>query len=518
MATEEMNAGEIPAEETAAEDEAAMEAAKAAEKAEKEAAKAAAKAEKEAAKAAAKVEAEAARAARAEERAAKREERKATKQAAAEERSEQKAAKQAEREAAAAQKKADQEAAAREKSEKAADQEAAAAEEAESPAVSSPASVAPAADADSATSDAEERPSVLPAKLSKEKRPKKAKKVKPSSAKGIRRAIRPIRSRTQQTTARLIWAVFGMALVIVAIVGFWLVISNQEDSTEVEVLVAAANLTEGEFIGYDDISFATIDIQDGTLAYLPSSNRDSLVGRVILRDVAQDTNLSLDMFGSSNIEEEVLQESEIVFELEFPSEVTLDEEGVSAGDRVVILVGNAESPSRLAFEVVDVETSTENSISLEGSLDYRYWWQQQLAQYENQEGIVFEITRVPDPSVPQLCWRERYRQIYQIQPLPRSDYEQLIEELSCPEYFLESGAGAPIPTTEPITDGTTEPGADGTTPSESVAERLERDRYIADRRVPDEINNPVATDGGDGGLGGLEDLGIDFSGIGFPEE
>ena len=506
MTTEDMNAGEIPEEGTAAEDEAAMEAAKAAEKAEKEAAKAAAKSE-----------AEAAKAARAEERAAKREERKATKQAAAEERSEQKAAKQAEREAAAAQKKADQEAAAREKSEKAAAQEAAAAE-AESPAVSPPASVAPAADADSATSDAEERPSVLPAKLSKEKRPKKAKKVKPSSAKGIRRAIRPIRSRTQQTTARLIWAVFGMALVIVAIVGFWLVISNQEDSTEVEVLVAAANLTEGEFIGYDDISFATIDIQDGTLAYLPSSNRDSLVGRVILRDVAQDTNLSLDMFGSSNIEEEVLQESEIVFELEFPSEVTLDEAGVSAGDRVVILVGNAESPSRLAFEVVDVETSTENSISLEGSLDYRYWWQQQLAQYENQEGIVFEITRVPDPSVPQLCWRERYRQIYQIQPLSRSDYEQLIEELSCPEYFRQSGAGAPIPTTEPITDGTTEPGADGTTPSESVAERLERDRYIADRLVPDEINNPVATDGGDGGLGGLEDLGIDLSGIGFPEE
>ena len=503
MTTEDMNAGEIPEEGTAAEDEAAMEAAKAAEKAEKEAAKAAAKAE-----------AEAAKAARAEERAAKREERKATKQAAAEERSEQKAAKQAEREAAAAQKKADQEAAAREKSEKAAAQEAAAAEEAESP----PASVAPEADADSATSDAEERPSVLPAKLSKEKRPKKAKKVKPSSAKGIRRAIRPIRSRTQQTTARLIWAVFGMALVIVAIVGFWLVISNQEDSTEVEVLVAAANLTEGEFIGYDDISFATIDIQDGTLAYLPSSNRDSLVGRVILRDVAQDTNLSLDMFGSSNIEEEVLQESEIVFELEFPSEVTLDEEGVSAGDRVVILVGNAESPSRLAFEVVDVETSTENSISLEGSLDYRYWWQQQLAQYENQEGIVFEITRVPDPSVPQLCWRERYRQIYQIQPLPRSDYEQLIEELSCPEYFLESGAGAPIPTPETETDDTTEPGADGTTPSESVADRLERDRYIADRLVPDEINNPVATDGGDGGLGGLEDLGIDLSGIGFPEE
>ena len=507
MTTEDMNAGEIPEEGTAAEDEAAMEAAKAAEKAEKEAAKAAAKAE-----------AEAAKAARAEERAAKREERKATKQAAAEERSEQKAAKQAEREAAAAQKKADQEAAAREKSEKAAAQEAAAAEEAESPAVSPPASVAPAADADSATSDAEERPSVLPAKLSKEKRPKKAKKVKPSSAKGIRRAIRPIRSRTQQTNARLIWAVFGMALVIVAIVGFWLVISNQEDSTEVEVLVAAADLTEGNFVGYEDISMATIDIQDGSLAYLPSSNLDSLVGRVILRNVAQNTNLSLDMFGSSIIDDESSQGSEVVFELEFPSEATLDPIGINPGDRVVILIGQAELPERFAFEVVDVEAATENTISLEGSLDYQYWWEQQLDQYKAQEGVVFEIDRVPDQSVPQLCWRERYRQIYQVEALPRDEYVQLVDDLGCPDYFRQSGAGAPIPTPEPDPDDTTDPETDGTTPSESVADRLENKRYTEDRLVPDEINNPVETGGGGGGEGDLGDIFGDDGFPGFPEE
>ena len=500
MATAEMNEGEIPAEETAAEDEAAMEAAKAAEKAEKEAAKAAAKAEVEAARAAAKAEAEAAKAARAEERAAKREERKAAKQAAADERSEQKAAKQAEREAAAAQKKADQEAAAQEKSEKAVSQEAAGEEEAASPS----ASVAQEASEG-------DQPSVLPAKLSKEKKPRKTKKVKPSSTKSVRRAIRPIRSRTQQTTARLIWAVFGMALVIVAIVGFWLVLSNQEDSTEVEVLVAAADLTEGNFVVYEDISTATIDIQDGSLAYLPSSNLDSLVGRVILRDVAQNTNLSLDMFGSSVIDEEFSQDSEIVFELSFPGEATLDPGGVNPGDRVVILIGQAELPGRFAFEVVDVEAVTENTISLEGSIDYGYWWEQQLARYENQEGVVFEVDRVPDQTVPQLCWRERYRQIYQIQPLPRSDYEQLIRELECPEYFLESGPGG-----TDISDTETE--TEGTTPADSVADRLESDRYIADRLVPDEINNPVATDGGDGGLEGLEDLGIDFSGIGFPEE
>ena len=528
MTTEDMNAGEIPEEGTAAEDEAAMEAAKAAEKAEKEAAKAAAKAEKEAAKAAAKVEAEAARAARAEERSAQREEKKVARQAAAEERSEQKAAKQAEREAAAAQKKADQEAAAQEKpekpekrskSKKAAAQEAAAAEEAESPAVSPPASVAPEADAGSATSEAEEeRPSVLPAKLSKEKRPKKAKKVKPSSTKGIRRAIRPIRSRTQQTTARLIWAVFGMALVIVAIVGFWLVISNQEDSTEVEVLVAAADLTEGNFVGYEDISMATIDIQDGSLAYLPSSNLDSLVGRVILRNVAQNTNLSLDMFGSSIIDDESSQGSEVVFELEFPSEATLDPIGINPGDRVVILIGQAELPKRFAFEVVDVEAATENTISLEGSLDYQYWWEQQLDQYKAQEGVVFEINRVPDQSVPQLCWRERYRQIYQVEALPRDEYVQLMDDLDCPEYFLESGAGAPIPTPEPDPDDTTDPETEGTTPSESVADRLENERYIEDRIVPDEINNPVETGGGGGGEGGLGDIFGDDGFPGFPEE
>ena len=464
MTNEEMNAEKTPSEGTRAEKKAAIDAAKAAERAEKEAARAAAKAE-----------AEAARAAKDEERAAQKEQKKAAKQAEA------------------AQKKA---------AKKAPAQEVAAPQEADAPeSVMHEAGDGHAAD-DHPGSDHAEEADALPAKLGKEKKPRKAKKVKPSSAKSVRRAIRPIRSRSQQTTARLIWAVFGMALVIVAIVGFWLVISNQEDSTEVEVLVAAANLAEGEFIEYDDISSATIDIQDGTLAYLPSSNLDSLVGRVILRDVAQDTNLSLDMFGSSNIEEEVLQESEIVFELEFPSEVTLDEEGVSAGDRVVILIGNAESSGRLAFEVVDVEASTEGSISLEGSLDYQYWWQQQLERYENQEGIVFEIDRVPDPSVAQLCWRERYRQIYQIQALPRSEYAQLIEELGCPEYFLESGAGAPIPTTQPSTEGTT--------PAESVADRLERDRYIADRLVPDEINNPVDTGGGAGGDDLFGDLGIEF--------
>ena len=313
---------------------------------------------------------------------------------------------------------------------------------------------------------------------------------------------------------------FGMALVIVAIVGFWLVLSNQEDdSTEVEVLVAAVDLTEGNLVGYEDISIATIDIQDGSLAYLPSSNLDSLVDRVILRNVAQNTNLSLDMFGSSIIDEESSQGSEVVFELEFPSEATLDPIGINPGDRVVILIGQAELPERFAFEVVDVEAATESTISLEGSLDYQYWWEQQLGQYEGQEGVVFEINRVPDQSVPQLCWRERYRQIYQIGQLTtRSDYEQLIEELGCPEYFLESGAGAPIPTPDPETDGTTDPETDGTTPADSVADRLESDRYTADRLVPDEINNPVETGGGGGDLGDLGDLGIDFSGIGFPEE
>ena len=502
MTNEEINAGQTPPGGRRAEDRAAMEAAKAAEKAEKEAARAAARAE-----------AEAARSARAEERAVRKEQRNAAREVAAAERTEQKTAKRAEREAAAAQKKAAKEASAQEV---VAGAPASVMHEADAdPAVADPA-IAGHASFDQASADPAgadhvqaEEPVALPAKLSKEKKPRKSKKVKLSSAKSVRRAIRPIRSRSQQTTARLIWAVFGMALVIVAIVGFWLVLSNQEDSTEVEVLVAAANLTEGNFLEYDDISFATIDIQDGTLAYLPSSNRDSLVGRVILRDVAQDTNLSLDMFGNSNIEDDVFQESEIVFDLEFPGQVTLDENGISAGDRVVILIGQAQSPGRLAFEVVDVETSAESTISLEGSLDYQYWWQQQLAQYENQEGIVFEILRVPDPSVAQLCWRERYRQIYQIQALPRSDYEQLIDELECPQYFKESGSGGTFVPTTAI-------GEDEAPAAGSVAGRLESDRYTADRLVPDEINNPVASGGGGGGGSDpLGDLGIAFPS--FPE-
>lgn len=497
MTNEEINAGQTPPGERRAEDKAAMKAAKAAERAEKEAARSAARAE-----------AEAARAARAEERAARKGQRNAAKQVAVSERAEQKTAKRAEREAVAAQRKAAKGASAQEV---AAGQEtgepASVMHEAADAAVADHAETGQAETAHADSDHAEtEEPTALPAKLSKEKKPRKSKKVKLSSAKSVRRAIRPIRSRSQQTTARLIWAVFGMALVIVAIVGFWLVLSNQEDSTEVEVLVAAANLTEGNFLEYDDISFATIDIQDGTLAYLPSSNRDSLVGRVILRDVAQDTNLSLDMFGYSNIEDDVFQESEIVFDLEFPGEVILDEDGINAGDRVVILIGQAQSPGRLAFEVVDVETSAESTISLEGSLDYQYWWQQQLARYENQEGIVFEILRVPDPSVAQLCWRERYRQIYQIQALSRSDYEQLIDELECPQYFKESGAGAAFAPAPAI-------GEDEAPAAGSVAGRLESDRYTADRLVPDEINNPVASGGGGGGGSDpLEDLGIG----GFP--
>ena len=507
MTNEEINAGQTPPGERRAEDKAAMKAAKAAERAEKEAARSAARAE-----------AEAARAARAEERAARKGQRNAAKQVAVSERAEQKTAKRAEREAVAAQRKAAKEASAQEVVAEGAP--ASVMHEAADPAVADHAETGHAetahADFDHASADhagadhAEtEEPTALPAKLSKEKKPRKSKKVKLSSAKSVRRAIRPIRSRSQQTTARLIWAVFGMALVIVAIVGFWLVLSNQEDSTEVEVLVAAANLTEGNFLEYDDISFATIDIQDGTLAYLPSSNRDSLVGRVILRDVAQDTNLSLDMFGYSNIEDDVFQESEIVFDLEFPGEVILDEDGINAGDRVVILIGQAQSPGRLAFEVVDVETSAESTISLEGSLDYQYWWQQQLARYENQEGIVFEILRVPDPSVAQLCWRERYRQIYQIQALSRSDYEQLIDELECPQYFKESGAGTAFAPAPAI-------GEDEAPAAGSVAGRLESDRYTADRLVPDEINNPVASGGGGGGGSDpLGDLGIAFPS--FPE-
>ena len=489
-------------------------------------------------------EAEAARAARAEEKALARAARKADREKALAEKAEQRAIRKSEREVVTAQKKAERDAAkevaAQEKAERDAAKEVAAQEKAEKEAALKAAEakkakatekeeVAAKEGAVSASSAGEadaketgtgfvsapsEPSSSLPAKVVKEKKPKKAKSIKSSSAKGIRRAIRPIRSRSQQTTARLIWAVFGMALVIVAIVGFWVVLSGQEDDTEVDVLVAAIDLTEGNFLLGSDVAVVTLDIGDGELAYMLSSSLNSLVGRVILQDVGQGTHLSLDMFGSVPIEEVFNVESETNFPLNFPSEVTVPE-GTAAGDRVIIFIRQGDRVEKFAFEVVDLVAVEGNTVSLQGSYEDRAWWDANLDNYKGQEGVTFEL-EIVNREIHHLCWRERFRQIYNIQALPIEEYTQLVNELRCP-WGVADGTGGDIDD-EGIDDGEAEP-ASTSLPADSVARRLENERFETQRIVPNEINNPTPTEsgGGGGGDGGnpLGELGIDFPA--FPE-
>lgn len=436
---------------------------------------------KDEAKAAKKAEAAAARAAKAEERAAKKEAKKAAREAAAAQKAERKAGKR-----------------------KAGKKKASAQEEAADP---TPAADGPSPEAPQVSPE-EEASSTLPAKVSKEKKPKKARKVKASSAKEVRRAIRPIRSRSQQTTARLIWAVFGMALVIVAIVGFWVVLSNQDDSNEIEVLIAASSLTEGDFLGIEDME-VLIKEDDGT-PYLPAAtNQSSLVGRVILRDVPEKTLLVLEMFGETSYTDVSSQQSEITIPLNFPGEVALPEGGVSPGERVVIFVVQGDSTDKYAFEVVDVAAVVESTISIDGSYEDKAWWDRELELLGSQEegatgtsvAVSFELESV-NPLVHDLCWRERFRQIYGTNALARSDYEQLIRELECPLIWIgeeEPEAPEPSDTEEGAETGTT---TTTTLSPDSISQRLERERFTS--------GAPVAS--GTGATDDLDDIFANFPG------
>ena len=470
---------------------------------------------------------EAAKAAKAEEKAAKREAQKAAQEAAAAKRAEKKAAKKAKREAEIAQKKIQKEAA-KESDEDAADGQS------EGAALS-------VAQGETKEADA------LPAKVVKGKKPKKSRQAKSSSPKEIRRAIRPIRSRSQQTTARLIWAVFGMALVIVAIAGFWFVLNSQEDTTEIEVLVAAATLTPGSQLERDDVITETIDLQDATISYVPASELGTLVGQTILYKVDQEDLLTFGVFvdsplGALDGEEGSGSQNEIEFQIEFPGPVTLfPEEGVFAGTRVVIFVvqsGSAEQPgSRFAFEVVDIargggnaaggesEAGGGNEIYLRGSYEYRAWWEKNFTEAYSSSGVSIEL-EIPQPvdsSIDTLCWRERFRTIYGVGALLPEAYRALIEQLECPEVFLSSLPEGPSSTTE--VDGTepgaegdgAEPGAEGddTEPDDNIAERLKSERFSEEREVPAEFIAPAAPSGE--GLGDIfEELGITQPG--FPPE
>ena len=470
--------------------------------------------------------AEAARAAKAEEKAAKRGAQKEAQKAAAAERAEKKAAKKAKRAAEIAQKKAQKEAA------QESDEDASGAADGQLE------EAAPlAARGETKETDA------LPAKVVKEKKPKKSSQTKSSRPKEIRRAIRPIRSKSQQTTARLIWAVFGMALVIVAIAGFWFVLNSQEDTTEIDVLVVAAErLAPGNPLELGDVIPETIDLkEESTLSYVPASEQN-LYGRVILEEASKGELLTFSMLGDTppGGEEEFDSQNEIEFQIVFPGPVTFPEAGVSDGTdadvsdgtpaglsdgtRVVIYVIQAESDSKFAFEVVDIARGSANEIYLRGSYEDRAWWEKNFTQaYSNQEsGVSFEL-EIPmpvDPAIDTLCWRERFRTIYGVGALPSEQYRELITALECPESFLDSlPEGPSSPESETPSAESETPGAEegGTESDVSVAERLERERFSADRPVPDELSVPA--DPSDGESGALpEELDFLIAPPTFPDQ
>ena len=467
--------------------------------------------------------AEAAKAAKAEEKAAKREAQKAAQEAAAAKRAEKKAARQAKRGAESAQKKTRKQAA------KESDEDASGAADGQSEGA-----VPSAAQGETKETDA------LPAKVVKGKKPKKSRQAKSSSPKEIRRAIRPIRSRSQQTTARLIWAVFGMALVIVAIAGFWFVLNSQEDTTEIEVLVAARTLTQGDTLdSVTDVRIVTIavDLNDATISYLRESELESIDGETILENANPGDPLTEDMFEGSSLdapdgEEDSGFQNEIEFKIEFPGPVTFPEEGIGFGStRVVIYAIQGQSGSKFAFEVVDIargggneeggdnEVGGANEIYLRGSYEDRAWWEENFTRaYSNQEGGVsfeLEIPKPDDSSIDTLCWRERFRTIYKVEALSPEEYRELIEQLECPESFLGSLSEGPSSTTE---GDDTEPGAEvpetpdaepGTPSTEgddtepdgqpSIAERLRSERFSEDRDVPDEFIAPATPSGEESG-------------------
>lgn len=177
---------------------------------------------------------------------------------------------------------------------------------------------------------------------------------------------------------------------------------------------------------------------------------------------------------------------------------------------MVIAIKQGESPDKFIFEVIDVASAEGGTIEIKGSYERRQWWDRNLSMYKEQEGITFEL-EVVSRVIPQLCWRERFRQIQGIAALPRDEYLQLINSLECPSHFANAATG------ESESSGTD---TVSTLPGDSVVERLENKRFSSDREVPSEFVNPAPiadgaeADGAD--ESSLGDLG--FSLPSFPSE
>ncbi len=324
--------------------------------------------------------------------------------------------------------------------------------------------------------------------------------------KGVQRSIRPIRSRSQQTTSRLIWAVFGMALVIVAVVGFWIVLSsaNEEEPTTVEVFVTTRALEVNEFLALDALKVVELEVEG--INHVPASQSEDIIGRRVILPVPAEVPLTLgalgglpEIEGGANLKEFNLS-GEIIGNTE-----------IEAGDRVVVLAVPGEATDKFfAVEMVDVFEVGEQGIIIQVSLERRAWWENLVAQYSELDGVSFAFEEVDTVNHP-LCWRERYRFVYQIEALSTEEFRALLAELECPPEWLDD-ALANRPTGGDGGDpffgvpGTDEPEEE----AGSISENLEENRYSSNA-PPDDLTDLLATEdegstgsgGGGGGGGGI---------------
>ena len=302
------------------------------------------------------------------------------------------------------------------------------------------------------------------------KNKKLSKKEKQEVAKPAHRTIRPVSSLGQRNTARLTWAVFGMALVIVAVLGFAVALSraNEEEPNRVEVLKSARSIQEGSFLAEEDLAVELVEI--GGLNHILATQRPDILGRVALRTIQPDTPLTLGDFGGGPEAPPEPVEPEYTINVSHPTGAVVGE-GIDSGSRVVILAVPVNMPhKRFAVEVVDVTSVGEaGGVNISTTFSGRAWWEEFLFQYSEEEDISFEfeeIDKIHDP----LCWRERYRFINKVGELSRNDFLQLLAEKGCPEDWANTGL-SPV-TTIQIEGAPEPPPATG-----EVSERLEETRF-----------------------------------------
>ena len=315
-------------------------------------------------------------------------------------------------------------------------------------------------------------------------------KIAKKEGKGIQRSIRPIRSRTQRTTSRLIWAVFGMALIIVSIVGFWIVLSDANDTepATLEVYVTNRDIEEGELLSLDALTILELEVEG--INHVPISQAQDIVNRRVLSPIPSETPLTLGVLGEVPQSDVAAADYEITLSL--GSDRTTVSSNLFMGDRVVLLAIPNEMPEiKFAVEVVEIfalsgggDESGGSGIVLKVTFDERAWWESLIQRYIDLEGISWEFERIADDNN-ELCWRERYRFTYQIEALSTEDYRSLLAELDCPVEWVEEALTYQSP-------GSFLPDLGGIFDTESIEGEgfSVADRLLADRFAPEDASPP----------------------------